>query len=267
VRNRIRFGLVAGHVDRMLCVAPHLVAAICARGAPAGRVVYFPNAIETSAFPERADVREREKVRIALGVDESATILLHMGRDFNLKGGDLFLDAFQRLHDDRVIGLMIRGGDAAREEVRLRGLEGRVIVVGGTSAGEEEVLEALVDIRPIYAASDIFLATSRAEGMPLSVLEALSSGLPVVATDIAGHELPGGGPPGFHLAPIDPDAISRATRRILDRAPADLVRDGAESHRWVVHEFGLEAWAVRLIGLYDEMTSRIPIVSAERSTQ
>jgi glycosyltransferase involved in cell wall biosynthesis len=169
-------------------------------------------------------------------------VLLHIGRDWELKGGDLFLDALAKLPD--AVGLLVRGGDVAREEVRRRGLENRVEVLEGTS-----------EVRRLHAASDLMLATSRGEGMPFAVLEALSSGLGVVASDIPGHALPGGGPSALRIVPLDAAAIAAGSRELLDR-PTDLAReDGEAAHAWVTAELGLPAWSTRLIDLYREIAA------------
>jgi glycosyltransferase involved in cell wall biosynthesis len=97
------------------------------------------------------------------------------------------------------------------------------------------------------------LATSRGEGMPLAVVEALSSGLAVVATDIPGHVLPGGAPPDMRIAAIDPEAIAAAARPLLGRDAGAAREEGALAHAWVSEELGLEAWSSRLMDLYERV--------------
>jgi glycosyltransferase involved in cell wall biosynthesis len=240
VRNRLRFALASRHVERMLCVSPYLVDALAARGAPRAKLRYFPNGVDVDRFPGPVGAEDRAVARAALGLAPDATVLLHIGRDWELKGGDLFLDALAELPD--AVGLLVRGGDVATAEARRRGLEGRVKVLEGTS-----------EVRRLHAASDLMLATSRGEGMPFAVLEALSSGLGVVASDIPGHALPGGGPAALRIVPLDATAIAAETRVLLDR-PADRAReDGEAAHAWVSAELGLPAWGARLLDLYREI--------------
>jgi len=242
VRNRLRFTLASRYIERMLCVSPHLVEAVCARGAPRAKVEYFPNGVDVDRFPGPVGPDERAAARAALGLDPDATVLLHIGRDWELKGGDLFLDALSEL--DGATGLLVRGGDRALAEARQRGLEDRVRVLEGTS-----------EVRRLHAASDLMLATSRGEGMPFAVLEALSSGLGVVATDIPGHALPGGGPEALRIVPLQAPAIAGETRALLGRPPGQALADGERSHAWVSAELGLPAWGERLIGLYREIAA------------
>jgi glycosyltransferase involved in cell wall biosynthesis len=243
VRNRLRFALASRYVERMLCVGPGLAEAIRARGAPAGKVVEFPNGLDVAPFPAGIEAGERAAARAELGVPADATVLLHIGREWRLKGGDLFLDAFQLADRDDLVGLMVRGGEDARAEVARRGLGERVRVLEGTS-----------DMRRLHAASDLLLATSRGEGtLPFTVLEALSSGLGVVATDIPGHAVPGGGPPSLRSAAPSAEAIAKAATAMLDRDPDRKRRDGADAHAWVRAERGLGAWGDRLIDLYEDV--------------
>ncbi len=244
-RNRLRFALASRYVERMLCVGPGLVEAIRARGAPADKVVHFPNGLDLTPFPAGIEPGERAAARAELGVPADATALLHIGREWKLKGGDLFLDALQALSYRREpVGLMVRGGDDARTEVARRGLGERVQVLEGTS-----------DVRRLHAASDLLLATSRGEGtLPFTVLEALASGLGVVATDIPGHAVPGGGPPGLRSAPPSAEGIAAAAAALLDRDPERRRRDGEESHAWVRAERGLDVWGDRLIDLYEDVS-------------
>jgi glycosyltransferase involved in cell wall biosynthesis len=244
VRNRLRFALASRYVERMLCVGPGLAEAIRARGAPAGKVVEFPNGLDVTPFPAGIEAGERATARAELDLPADATVLLHVGREWRLKGGDLFLDAFQVLADrEGLVGLMVRGGEDAQAEVARRGLGERVRVLEGTS-----------DMRHVHAASDLLLATSRGEGtLPFTVLEALSSGLGVVATDIPGHAVPGAGPPGLCTAAPSAEAIAAAATVMLDRDPGRKRRDGADAHAWVRAERGLGAWGDRLIGIYEDV--------------
>jgi glycosyltransferase involved in cell wall biosynthesis len=226
----------------MLCVGPHLEEGVRGRGAPAEKVEYFPNGVDTRRFPGLARPAERAAARAALGLEPSATVLLHVGRAWRLKGGDLFLDAFERLDGERLHALMLRGGDVARSEVERRRLGDRVTV-----------LEGMSDVRRVHAASDIMLATSRGEGMPFAVLEALSSGLGVVATDIPGHAFAGGTPAGLRIAKLTPQAIAEEAGELLARELDTARGDSAATHDWVRETFGLEAWTSRLLAVYDSI--------------
>jgi glycosyltransferase involved in cell wall biosynthesis len=242
LRNRVRFTVAGRCVERMLCVAPHLVEGIEARGAPPGKVEYFPNAIDTNRFRGRASDEQRADARAGLGLDPAATVLLHVGRDWLLKGGDLFLDAIRLLDRPGLVGLMLRGGDDARREVERRGLQDRVHVIEGTP-----------EMQRVYAASDVMLATSRGEGMPFALLEALASGLAVVATDIPGHAL-AGTPSGLYIAALTPASLAEATTEVLDRVPERSRSDSACSHAWVRGTYGLDVWSERLLTVYREVT-------------
>jgi glycosyltransferase involved in cell wall biosynthesis len=243
VRNRLRFALASHYVERMLCAGPGLAQEICARGAPREKVVHFPNGLDVARFPVETGADERAAARAALGVPLDATALLHFSRDWWVKGGDLFLEAFRLLGDrDDVVALMLRGGDAARAEVARRGLGDRALV-----------LDEVSDVRQLFAASDLMMATSRGEGEPLAVLEALASGLGVVATDIPGHSALRDGPPGLRIAPLSAEGIATTAAALLDRDPGLARREGATAHQWVRAERGLQAWGDRLIELYEDV--------------
>lgn len=243
VRNRLRFALASRYVERMLCAGPGLVEAICARGAPRSKVIHFPNGLDTTRFPAEVGADERTTARAALGVPLEATILLHFSRNWRLKGGDLFLEALRLLGDrDDLVALLLRGGDDARAEIARHGLGDRALV-----------LENVPDVCQLYAASNLMMATSRGEGEPLAVLEALASGLGVVATDIPGHSALSNGPPGLRISPLTAEGIAETATALLDRDPELARREGVAAHEWVRAERGLQAWGDRLIALYEDV--------------
>ena len=175
-------------------------------------------------------------------------VALHFGRQWELKGGDVFLETMARLRAGPFPGLIAmspRGGEPARALAAELGLGGALLTPDDVN-----------DVRDLYAASDVLMATSRGEGMPLTVLEALAGGLPVVASDIPGHRHTGRG------AARDGDrpARSRCARlrcgAALDRGdrrrparPRPAVP--GSSARWACG-----SWARRLADLYEGFASR-----------
>lgn len=113
------------------------------------------------------------------------------------------------------VGLTLVGPDtgdgalqATREEIRRLGIETRVEIVGPVA--KSEVPRAL-------AAGDVFLNTSRIDNTPVTVLEALASGLPVVSTNVGGlPDLLADGQDALLVPPDDPDAMAAAVRRLLE---------------------------------------------------
>jgi glycosyltransferase involved in cell wall biosynthesis len=106
------------------------------------------------------------------------------------------------------------------------------------------------DARRLLGALDVFLLTSRFEGLPYSVIEALAAGTPVVATDVAGtrdvvrHERT-----GLLSAPGDTTALSAAVTQLLnDRDRARLIGEAGRAD--VIARFSVEQMVARTESLY-----------------
>ena len=170
-------------------------------------------------------------------------VLLHFGRDWPLKGGDLFLRTLRILRANGrpdAVGVTVRGGREARARADEMGLGAAVVTV-----------EAQAGMQPLYDSADLLMATSRGEGMPLTVLEALASGLGVAATDIPGHRLGQLDPPGLLRASSDPHAMADIAERLLSRDPGDARDDAGRARAWIRDEMDIRPWARRLIDLYE----------------
>ncbi|GAT65225.1 glycosyl transferase family 1 [Planomonospora sphaerica] len=117
----------------------------------------------------------RAAARRLLGLPEHAPLAVCVGRVTRQKGQDLLVGAWERV--TRVCP------------------DARLAVVGdgdlrpalGAAAGPGVVFaDAVADVRPWYAAADVVVLPSRWEGLPLTALEALASGRPLVAADVPG---------------------------------------------------------------------------------
>ncbi|MBU0514828.1 MAG: glycosyltransferase, partial [Proteobacteria bacterium] len=145
-----------------------------------------------------------------------------------VKNHELLLAAVRDLaetRDDFVVWLVGAGarGDFIRRLARRYGLEDKVALIGVRR-----------DIPRILSLSDIFVLQSRWEGLPVSILEAMASGLPVVATQVGGiAELVVDQHTGLLVPSRDQAALGAALARLLDDAELrrHLGRAGQERFR------------------------------------
>jgi glycosyltransferase involved in cell wall biosynthesis len=249
-RNTVKYVVGGRRVAMMLCVSNDVADAVRRRGGPARKVLFFPNAIDANRFAPITD-GERRAARVALELPDDAAVLLHFGWDWRRKGGDIFLDAVRLLceRNPQVVGLTVGGGAEAQASCQAIGLGARVRVIGPTN-----------DVRMLYAAADVFVACSRAEGTPFSVLEALSSGIPVVASNLTGH---------LAIAEhVDACLIVNLSAEAVAEAVASLVESGAGrfpgTHEAVRAVFDLEAWSQRLAHIYEQLLEHDRLQAANR---
>ncbi len=106
------------------------------------------------------------------------------------------------------------------------------------------------DVAQLLRSMDIFILASATEGLPLTVIEGMASGLPVVATRVGGvPELVEEGRNGFLVPPDDAQALSAAIERLIQKP--ELRRTmGAEGRKMAVEKFSLELCAHRHEQLY-----------------
>lgn len=163
------------------------------------------NGVDTKRFiPEdKVEVRKRWNIPV------NTPVIGAVGRLELVKGHDVLLDAMIGLPDG-VICVIVGAGSqlgALKEKAKALGIEHQVIFVGnvGETSG-------------IYSAFDVLCLPSRAEGLPLTVLEAQSCGVPVVATDVGSVRDAVCPDIGRVVSPEDPEELAMAL--------LDMLRDG-----------------------------------------
>jgi glycosyltransferase involved in cell wall biosynthesis len=136
----------------------------------------------------------------------------------------------------------VGSGPAEREveeEVRRSGLTDSVVL-----AGERD------DVPGLLASSAVFALSSRSEAFPVSILEAMAAGLPVVATRVGGvPELVIEGETGLLVRPADPSALAAALQCLLDE-PELRARLGAAGRARVERHFALDTFLQSHLDLY-----------------
>jgi glycosyltransferase involved in cell wall biosynthesis len=107
------------------------------------------------------------------------------------------------------------------------------------------------EVALLYSAADLFISSSRAEGQPFAVLEALSSGVPVLASPLPGHEMVAERVPSCRVVDMDdPNALADGITSVLGQKPEERRSMVEEGCRAVAANFGLAAWASHLFELY-----------------
>ena len=145
--------------------------------APASRVHVVPLGLDLSAFEA---LPARGTLRAELSVPSGVFLVGIVGRLAPVKDHGLFLEAAAALsRGDEDVRFVVVGGGA--EEPGLRALAGALGI-----ADRVHFLGLRTDLPRIYADLDAVALTSRQEGTPLSLLEAMASGCPVVATAVGG---------------------------------------------------------------------------------
>jgi glycosyltransferase involved in cell wall biosynthesis len=109
------------------------------------------------------------------------------------------------------------------------------------------------DPAPLLARAQVFALSSRSEGFPRSVLEAMRAGLPVVASSVGGvPEAVSDGSTGFLVPPGDPAAFARALDAVL-RDPAKRKLMGARGRQSYQARFLFDSMLQSTAGLYDRL--------------
>jgi glycosyltransferase involved in cell wall biosynthesis len=206
-----------------------------------GRLHHLPGiGVDTLQFSGRESyAREARLIRATLSLPDDARLVTMVAEFIPRKRHADAVEAVARLADESV-HLLLAGAGPLTEEVRAlagaAGLGARTHFLGFRS-----------DIPALLAASDVLLLPSLQEGLPRSVLEAMSMGVPVIATRIRGvTDLLAGGA-GLLVPVRSPQAIARALHEVFTDSESRLRMQRLAAGR--VKEFdiqGLLAWHEQL---------------------
>jgi glycosyltransferase involved in cell wall biosynthesis len=227
----------AAMIDRFVAVSDdikkHLVQEF---GVLESKVTVVHNGISVPLFGEAPDPRFRS----ALIGGDPRSIVFTAARLHPQKGLPYLLEA-ARLVPDACFVLAGEGPDRGALEARSKdlGLEGRVLFLGQRD-----------DIPRLLANCDLFVLPSLYEGLPLTVLEAMAAGRPVIATAIGGTDgviIPG--ETGLLVPPGDPVALAEAIGRLLRDRPL-AARLAAAGQMAVERQFSATAMARGMSEVY-----------------
>lgn len=232
--------------DAVVAVSAPIRRRLVSRGVDADRLHLLRN-----AWTRDRELLDRDEARERLGLPGDAFVVGWVGRLTGEKGPDVFLEAVDRLarrDPDTAASVVGEGARRPDLEARARGLgiEDRVDFHGRVSAAAA-----------LFGAFDVFVLSSRTEGTPIALLEAVDAEVPVVATRVGGvpdvvrHEKE-----ALLVPPEEPGALADAVTRVREDpgAARDRARRARERLR---RRFAPGPWIDRYEEIYREAVEAV----------
>jgi glycosyltransferase involved in cell wall biosynthesis len=227
--------LLGRWTDVLIAVSNHEAGQARAKGIPAKELVVVPNGTAAGTLP--SSLRRREDgIRIGSA-----------GRLARQKAFDVLIRSMVELRQFHPgVRLVIAG--YGPEHRSLRRLASRI----GVPVEFSGWVESMDDW---YRSLDLFVHVARWESMPLSVLEAMSAGVPVVATAVGGvPELVQHGSTGLLTPPEDASTLARRIQEALEDPDATRER-AVNAHRYVTEHHNLERVHANYRALYERVVA------------
>lgn len=207
-----------------------------ARLVPAERVRLVRTSFEPRTLPARDSARD------SIDIARSATVVLWVGRFSAEKDPLTFVRALMDVRVPGSVGLMVGDGPL---QARARSL---------ATAKDANILFSgwLEDPAPALAAADVFVSTSRWEGMPVAVLEAAAAGIPLVLSDVPGNrDLIVAGVAATTFPFGDSTALASRLHEVL----SEPHRETDTARTIVLNTYNRENLIADLTAVYEELTT------------
>jgi glycosyltransferase involved in cell wall biosynthesis len=231
---------------RLIAPAPTLVDELARRYAIADADRFSVVRLGFDLHPFARAAEHAGALRAQLGVGADVRLVGIVGRMVPVKDHATFIAAAAALAARRpdVHFVFVGGGELeerSRRDLEVRGLTARAHLLGWSK-----------ELQRIYADLDVVALSSRNEGTPVALIEAMAAGVPVVATNVGGvGDVLARGARGELVPPADPPALADAIERALlpaARARATEIRDE------VIAEYGADRLCRDLAALYTALS-------------
>lgn len=238
---------ILAEADAIIAVSRWVKKDICQYGLDPSRIFPIHNGVDTARFkPMSRQKREEVRQRYADGFDH---LLLFTGRIIEQKGLDYLIEAMPRIlaaHPSTKLLIVGKGKllPHLKKKVSRMALNDWVDFLGFVP---ESILPSL------YAACDVYILPSLWEVLPISLLEALSSGCALVASDAGGNpEIVRHGVNGYVFRKRDVGALARYVIRLLSE-PQLRKRMAAQSRRIALKHFDWDIITHQTLSFYQRV--------------
>jgi glycosyltransferase involved in cell wall biosynthesis len=231
-------------LDEVICVSDDLHQSCLEYGVRSDRCRWIANAIDDDEF-------KRQIPRPVMASAEGKPLLLgSMGRLSNEKGFDLLIQAIAELNSAGLAcRLQIAGEGPERSELAR-------MIQSLSCKGQVELLGQVSDVKAFFESLDAFVLSSRREGLPNVLLEAMAMEVPVVATRIAGiPKLIESGRSGILVESESVEELKRGIRvLVIDSALRDRLAE--EGRKTIEQSFSFRRRMERIAAVYDQVLGK-----------
>ncbi|HLW01570.1 MAG TPA: glycosyltransferase family 4 protein [Ktedonobacterales bacterium] len=232
--------------DAVISLTDHMTEELTGAGIPADRVVLIPNGVDCERFAPVSS-EHRAELRAQCDFPPDRPVVLFAARLAYPKAVDVLLRSWKLLHERCPEALLVLAGTGAlKEEMETLshelGLDDAVRFLGWVEA-----------TRPLYQAADLFVQPSWSEGMSMSLLEAMASGLTPVVTAIPGNtDVVTQEHNGLLIQPGDEEGLAAALERGL-RDVALRARLASAARETIQSRYSAELMNRRYAHLYQQV--------------
>jgi glycosyltransferase involved in cell wall biosynthesis len=212
-------------------------------GFPAVRVMSIPTGVGTAFF----DVKKNKEAKLKYGFSMDSTVISNVGILRSVKGHEVTLRSVKKIIEAFPNAKFLIAGDGpVRERLEKMaadlGIERHVVFTG-----------FIENIPEIYSFTDVAVLSSWSEGLPQSILQAMASGVPVVATKVGGvpevviHEKT-----GLLVEAGDHEGLAKSIIQILNN-PDEALRFTASARELVMKEHSIDVMIDKIESLYKKL--------------
>ncbi len=238
------YSLGARGVDRLIAVSEEVKVSITKTlpAIPQKKIVAISNSVDVNRYGDRSG---RAALRLELGLNEEHKVAVMVATFKEQKGHRFLLEAMQAVVSQRPDLKVLFAGDgelrtALQERALELHLENNVFFLGNRA-----------DIPALLAASDYFILPSLWEGLPMALIEAMASGLPVIATRVSGtNQVIVHGETGLLVEPGNSSELAQAILKMASDPSMARQMGRAARQRVEVH-FGAQKQALEYLDLFN----------------
>ena len=238
--------MAAKRAAAVVAVSNVIATDLKAFGIPSARVFHLPN-----AFAPADDALSRDEARRTLNISPGATAIGWVGRLSREKGPDLFLQSLRLLKaDNGLVDALIIGDGPLRQEIE-------ALASSGGTGIRARCVGYLPNAGALIPALDLLVLSSRTEGTPVTILEAMAAEVAVVAYTVGGIPELLGVDDGYLVSGRTPASLAAAIGSALDD-PTDRQQRARRARQRLAKRFDTGEWIARHIAMYAQATGRAP---------
>ncbi len=243
--GRLRLNVLKNDADAFIAISKEILEEMRAEDVPEEKIHFLVNAVDPVVFhPVEAD--EKQAIRKKLDLPETAPLAIFIGRLEPIKGVHDLLEAWRDVPEPA--HLVIVGTGSKEDELQAYAadhLQGRVIFTGKRD-----------NIPEYLQATNTWALPSYGEGLPVALLEAMSTALPVVTTPVGAiPEIITDGENGFLIPSGDVTALTDTLKRALYPAP-DIKKIGERARQTIIDHYSLDSVSTAYKDLFEDLIEK-----------